>query len=146
MFCHYIFFDYTATYDVQTAVAKASGNNTIGIDVEFIENTTAKGCFVVLQNLSESHDMFVAVPRSQSSIENIPASMYAVLIYDLEQDGMPNTSPAYEQTNYITVSGIGKKTRYFPFLSMMCISVSIFCCRIRPAINIRISKKYQCTI
>ena len=77
--------------------------------VEFIENTTAKGCFIVLQNSSVSLDTFVAVPRSQTSIENIPASMYAVFVYDLEQNGIPNTSPAYEQTNYITVSGEGKK-------------------------------------
>ena len=88
--------------------------------VEFIENTTAKGCFIVLQNSPMSPDMFVAVPRSQSSIENIPASMYSLaFVYDLEQDGMPNRSPAYEQTNTITVSGKGKKH--------ICQSIFHFC-------------------
>ena len=91
----------------------------MNITVEFIENTTAKGCFIVLQNSPVSPDMFVAVPLSQSSIENIPASMYSVFVHDLEQDGTPNTSPAYEQTNYIAVSGKSKKTfwsQYFTFL------------------------------
>ena len=89
------------------------------VTVEFIENTTAKGSFIILQNISQSRDTFVAVPRSQTLIENIPASMYTVFVYDLEQDGMPNTSQAYEQTNYITMSGEGKKTYlslYFSFL------------------------------
>ena len=104
-----LFFYFSATYDVQGASLTASGQNMIDMTVEFIENTTAKGYFVVLQNSSDSPDIFIAVPRSQSSIENIPASMYTGFVYDLEQDRIPNMSPAYEQTN-ITVSGKGKKT------------------------------------
>ena len=109
---------FSATYDVQYASLTASGQNKMDMTVEFIESTTAKGCFIVLQNSPVSPDMFVAVPRSQTSIENIPASMYSVFVYDLEQDGMPNTSPAYEQNNYTAVSGEGKKTylsQYFNF-------------------------------
>ena len=102
-------FLFLATYDVQVASLTASGQNKMDVTVEYIENTTAKGCFLVLQNSPVSPDMFVAVPQSQSSIENIPASMYTVFVYDLEQDGMPNTSPAYEQNNYIAVSGKSKK-------------------------------------
>ena len=89
------------------------------VTVEYIENTTAKGCFIVLQNSPVSHDMFVAVPQSQTSIENIPASMYSAFVYDLEQEGTPNTSPAYGQTNYIAVGGKSKKifwSQYFTFL------------------------------
>ena len=104
-----LFFLLSATYDVQVASLSASGQNKMDVTVEFIENTTAKGCFLVFQNSSESPEVFVAVSRSQSSIENIPASLYAVFVYDLEQHGIPNTSPAYEQTN-ITVRGKGKKT------------------------------------
>ena len=99
----------SATYDVQNASLTASGQNKMDVTVEYIGNTTAKGCFIVLQNSPVSPGVFVAVPQSQSSIENIPASMYTVFFYDLEQDGIPSTSPAYEQTN-ITVSGKGKKT------------------------------------
>ena len=91
------------------------------VTVEYIENTTAKGCFIVLQNSSVSPDMYVAVPRSHTSIENIPASMYSAFVYDLEQGGMPNTSPAYEQTNS-TVSGKGKKK----FLSLFFVNDMCF--------------------
>ena len=111
---------------VQNATLTASGQNKMDVTMEFIENTTANGCFIVLQNSPVSRDMFVAVSRSQSSIENIPASMYAVLFYDLEQDGIPNTSPAYEQTN-ITVSGKGKKTPPGPPNSGVCDGTAVGC-------------------
>ena len=97
----------TATYDVQTAEANVSGNNKIGIKVEFIENTTAKGYFIVFQNIiSGPPDVFRAMPRSEATttLDDIPPGTYTPVFYDLEQNGLPNKSPAYEPTNTVTVT------------------------------------------
>ena len=107
-YCSY--FDSTATYDVQTAEANVSGNNRIEIKVEFIENTTAKGYFIVFQNMSGPPDVFRAMPRSEATttLDDIPAGTYTPVFYDLEQDGLPNESPAYEQTNTLSLNGTGE--------------------------------------
>ena len=118
MFCHY-YFVYTATYDVQTAEANAVDKNRIGIKVEFIENTTAKGYFIVFQNMSGPPDVFRAMPQSEATttLDDIPAGTYAPVFYDLEQDGLPNESPAYEQTNTVTVDGTGEDFHNTPYYS-----------------------------
>ena len=107
--CH-SYFDYTATYDVQTAVANVSGNNRIGIKVEFLENTTAKGYFIVFHNMSGPPDVFRAMPRSEATttLDDIPAGTYTPVFYDLEQDSLPNESPAYKQTNTVSVDRTGE--------------------------------------
>ena len=106
MFCYY----YTATYDVQTAEANDSGNNRIEIKVEFIENTAAKGYFIVFQNMSGPPDVFRAMPQSEATttLDDIPAGTYTPVFYDLEQDSLPNESPAYEYPDTVSVDGTGE--------------------------------------
>ena len=81
---------------------------------KFIEETRAKGCFVVLQCQYGSPDVFIALllPKDfsgsvESTIDGVPASTYSVLVYDLEEDGLPNTKPAVEQSKTFTVIGKG---------------------------------------
>ena len=78
--------------------------------MEFIENTTAKGYFIVFQNMSGSPDVFRAMPRSEAktTLDDIPAGTYTPVFYDLEQDSLPNESPAYEQTNTVSLDGTGE--------------------------------------
>ena len=97
---------YTATYDVQSVTAVVSGENELDVTAEFVENTTAKGYFLVLCNTSGPPDTFIAVTKP-APIENIPASIYILLLYDLEEDGLPNMNPAYEHNNSISVHGEG---------------------------------------
>ena len=101
----------TATNDVQRAMAVASGPGEIRVDGEFIEDTTAEGCFIVLQSEERAPDVFIALPLPDnagatlsSTIDNIPPSTYTMLVYDLEQDGLPNTHLAFkDESNAVTV-------------------------------------------
>ena len=116
-----------ATNDVQRAMAVASGPGEIRVDGEFIENTTAEGCFIVLQCEEESPDVFIALPlpddagtNVSSTIDNIPPSTYTMLVYDLEQDGLPNTHPAQTPSNTVTVDD-GKSNIILLMLKYACI-------------------------
>jgi hypothetical protein len=106
----------TATYDVQSAAADTTKgtNNKIKLTGEFIENTTAQGCFVVLQCEYRNPDVFRALllpddfsTSVQSTIHDVISSTYNMLVYDLEEDGLPNSHPAVEQNTTVTVMGNG---------------------------------------
>ena len=82
---------------------------------EFIKNTTARGCFIVLECDYGSPDVFRALLRPdsfstsvESIITNIPPLTYHLLVYDLEEDGLPNRIPAVEQSSSVTVEGEGE--------------------------------------
>ena len=112
---HFPCFSIPATYDVQRARAVATGSNEISVTGEFVSNSAAKGVFIVLKPVDgSSPDVFRAVLRPESGmiltdvIENIPPSTYLAFFYDLEEDGLPNSSPAFEQSNTVTVEGEGE--------------------------------------
>ena len=107
----------TATNDVQSAAAATTKgtNNKINLTGEFIENTTAQGCFVVLQCEYGNPDVFRALllpddfsTSVKSTILNILSSTYHMLVYDLEEDGLPSSHPAVEQITTVTVLGNGE--------------------------------------
>ena len=124
----------SATHDVQSAVGSTNGgSNEITVTGEFIQNTTAKGCFVVLQSEYGSLDVFRALmlPDDSTSvagiITNISSSTYHMLVYDLEEDGLPNRIPAVEQNNSVTVEGEGECLLvYYTYMWLL----SIFCYRL----------------
>ena len=107
---------YAATNDVQSANVVANGPGAIRVTAGFVANTTANGCFVVLQSKKGSPDVFRALllpdthgTTVNSTINDIPPSDYTFLIYDLEEDALPNRSPAYQnQDNSVTVIDSGK--------------------------------------
>ena len=119
-----------ATHDVQSAVGSTTGaSNEITVTGEFIQNTTASGCFIVLQSESGSPDVFRALllPANfktsvESIITNIPPSTYHMLVYDLEEDGLPNSTPAVEQNNSVTVEGEGECLLVY-YINMWLLSI-----------------------
>ena len=108
---------FTATYDVQSAAADTTKGTDNGFTFtgEFIESTTAQGCFIVLESEYGNPDVFRALllpddssTYVQSIIDNILSSTYHVFVYDLEEDGLPSSHPAVEQSTTVTVLGNGE--------------------------------------
>ena len=92
-----LFYYHAATNDVQGANVVANGPGTINVTGEFIASTTAKGCFIVFQCEEGFPDVFRALllpdnPSTtvNSTINNVPPSNYTFIIYDLEEDALPN--------------------------------------------------------
>ena len=83
------------------------------VTAEFIVNSTARGCFLVLKSEDGSPDEFRALLRSHpnsplmGTIDDFLPSVYSIFVYDLEESGLPNGNPAYEQYNKITVERTG---------------------------------------
>ncbi|CAI8038559.1 hypothetical protein GBAR_LOCUS21502 [Geodia barretti] len=105
-----------STYDVQSAAANTTKgtNNKINLTGEFIKDTTAQGCFVVLQCEYGNPDVFrvVLLPDDsstsvESTIHDILSSTYNMLVYDLEEDELRSRHPAVEQSTNVTVMGNG---------------------------------------
>ena len=118
-----MFSSLTATFDVQRATAGAIGSGQIIVTEEFVTNSPARGCFILLQSEDGSPDVFIALLRPGSdntTISNIPPSTYSVIFYDLEQNGLPNERPALEPNNTVTVEGTGEgiETSSFMFVSL----------------------------
>ena len=120
---HFPCFSIPATYDVQRARAVATGSNEISVTGEFVSNSAAKGVFIVLQSVDgSSPDVFRAVLRPESGmtltdvIAAVPPSTYLPAFYDLEEDGLPNSSPAVEQSNTVIVEGEGESYLFFSFI------------------------------
>ena len=87
-----------ATYDVQHALAEETGSE-IEMMLQFISNSRAMGCLVVLQSDSGSPDEFRVLLRSGSDLTvtdmiSVPPSTYTLYVYDLEEDGHVNREPA----------------------------------------------------
>ena len=66
---------------------------------EFMSGSQATGCLVVLQGPPSSPDIFRALLKTQSqdtvsTTVPVPPSTYTVYGYDLEENGLPNTTPA----------------------------------------------------
>ena len=108
-----------ATYDVHRARAVATGSNEISVTGEFVSNSAAKGVFIVLQSVDgSSPDVFRAVLRPESGmtltdvIAAVPPSTYLPAFYDLEEDELPNSSPAVEQSNTVIVEGEGESSNF----------------------------------
>jgi hypothetical protein len=76
---------------------------------KFIKNTTASGLFAVFECNDGSHDEFIAIQLEEENaveqrIRNTPSSTYTVLVYDLEENGLPSTTLAYRPPNDVIVS------------------------------------------
>ena len=76
----------------------------------FVADSTAKGVFVVLQSDDGSGDEFRTVLREgqgESAI-TVPPSTYTLLVYDLEENALPNENAAFISSEKITVEN-GKR-------------------------------------
>ena len=113
------------TFDVQSADVRTKDSSSVRVNGELVTNTTAKGIFIVFQDEDGSPDVFRAGFRRDDSttsvtsvINNVPPSTYTVIVYDLEEDGLPATSPSLELNNTVQVEG---KEGLF-FISYICVS------------------------
>ena len=67
---------------------------------EFITDSRARGCFIVIICNASTADVFRALQQNDSSVThiediiNVPPSTYTVYAYDLEEDALPNPFPA----------------------------------------------------
>ena len=99
---------YTATYDVQSLSVVEEGDGVV-VTGEFITDSRAGGCLLVLQgpSSSSSPDIFRTIQRTQlelGSTITVPPSTYTVYGYDIEEDWLPNTMPAVVMGEHISSS------------------------------------------
>ena len=108
---------FAATFDVQNLMVEpvTDNNNMISLFLEFIEESSALGCFVVLEDHFGTGDIFVVLKRNamDSTISqniSVSASTYTVYFYDLEDNALPNTHPALSTLQFVSVNGSSKFT------------------------------------
>ena len=76
---------------------------------EFMRGSHAAGCFLVLKGSPLFPDIFRVLHKSnsQESISttlSVPPSTYAVYGYDVEENALPNSTPAVELENEVSIS------------------------------------------
>jgi hypothetical protein len=88
----------------------------------FIDNSKARGCFVVLESKEGLPDVFRALVRKKNvtagmcKMNYVPSSNYTMLVYDLERNGIPNRVPAIEPNDSLTVRRGSDSTTESDFL------------------------------
>ena len=97
----------TATYDVQS-VSVVEERDGVVVTGEFITDSRAAGCLLVLQgpSSSSSPDIFRTLQRTQleqGSTIRVPPSTYTVYGYDIEEDWLPSTMPAVVLDDQISI-------------------------------------------
>ena len=109
---HLFFHSFAATYDVQNPVVESVGDNMISLSLDFIEGSSALGCFVVLEDHFSTEDTFVLLKRnamdSESQNISVSASTYTVYFYDIENNALPNSHPAVSTLQVVSVNGSSK--------------------------------------
>ena len=83
---------------------------------EFITDSRARGCFIVIISNDNIADILRALQQKDSSVThiedviNVPPSTYTVYAYDLEENALPNPFPANTTSNdTITITTPCKK-------------------------------------
>ena len=91
---------FAATFDIQNSTAEGNGNGII-VTGEFITDSFAVGCFIVLQCNESTADIYRAIILSRNELEqtvsvtiDVPSATYKVYAYDIEDDGLPYEMPA----------------------------------------------------
>ena len=106
---------FAGTFDIQNASAVISTDRKIEISAQFISGTRARGAFIVFRCINKTCWEFRAVQRPgpnttvTDTISNLPPAAYNVSFHDLEESGLPNTSPAYEQSESVIVAAKGEE-------------------------------------
>jgi hypothetical protein len=104
-----------STFDIQKASAVTSTDRKIAISAQFTSDTRARGVFIVFRCINKTCREFRAVQRPGPSttvtntITNLPPATYTVSFHDLEESGLPNISPAYEQSESVIVAAKGEE-------------------------------------
>ena len=88
---------FAATFDIQNSTAE--GGSKISMTGGFISNSSAMGCFLVLQCDNGSPDEFRVLLRNflESIVDaevDAPSSIYIMYMFDVEMNGDINPNPA----------------------------------------------------
>ena len=86
------------TFDVQNATVDPVPEGVL-VTVTFINGSSAVGSFIVVQSGNSRPDHYRPLYRDRGSdVISLPPddTGYTVLVYDLEEDGLPSTMPAVE--------------------------------------------------
>lgn len=101
-----------ATFDVLNAMVKKTDKG-INITVTFINGSSALGSFIVMQSQNDKSDHYQSLHRNkESDVISLPPvdATYTVLVYDLEQNGLPSAMPAIEINETVNVTRSQKGT------------------------------------
>ena len=98
--------------DTETATADVVAGG-INFEARLITGSSALGCFVVVQCNKSIPDRYYALPHDGdgrvSEMIHVPPvkTPYTIVVYDLQQNGLPNQLPAIEVGQvYVTDSGM----------------------------------------
>ena len=86
------------TFDVQNIDATVD-NGTIRIMGKFMVNSPAKGYLIIVKcNSSSSPDRIMAVLNTSipAVVAGLEPNIYNILVYDVEETGLPNETPAVQ--------------------------------------------------
>ena len=82
---------------MQKAVANVS-DGILTVMKEFIVNSPAQGCFIVVKSQSQLPNRMMAVLNTSAPAEvaGLEPNIYDILVYDVEETGLPNETPAVQ--------------------------------------------------
>ena len=86
-----------ATFDVQEFSTIVDSDGMIVVTGELMTDSRARGCFIVLEGNSDTADIFQVLPQKEQSVSgtiSAPPSTYSVYGYDIEENALPNSTPA----------------------------------------------------
>ena len=123
---HQMLLTFVATFDVQNPVVESVGDNMISISLDFIDESNALGCFMVLKDHFDTVDTFVvlkwnAMDSTISQNISVSASTYTVYFYDLEDNALPNTHPAVSTLQVVSVNGSSKFAQSPHYNNILCL-------------------------
>lgn len=93
------------THDIQKVIASGSDLNSIHFTLDYVQNTKAKGAFIIIQPTSpgtlemQSTYAIVTYPKKSFKATALSPGLYKIMIYDMEGTGflaMPTATPAYD--------------------------------------------------
>lgn len=91
---------------MQEAEATVS-NETVTIVGEFIVNSPAKGYLIIVKHNSSSLNYMMAVLNKSAPavVTGLKANTYDILVYDVEETGLPSDKPAVKIKNIVVTQG-----------------------------------------
>ena len=106
---------FSATYDIQDPNATSINDDSqIMVTGELIDNSEARGGFLVIECNISTEIIFIAIKRNEIDLTlsvaiSMSPSNYTVYIHDLEGNALPNSHPAHLVPYYVEVlHGEGK--------------------------------------
>ena len=92
--CHIL-----GTYDVQqtTSLSNPVRPGTLNVTCVFASNSSALGCLSIIREMSSVTESFHAIAQSNNtlSVGDLDVGNYAIMTFDIEQNGLPGSRAAY---------------------------------------------------